>query len=765
MVISFSSCSIRKAVPKGEKLVNKVRIKDAPKETKEGLYNLIEEKPNRRIFGVYRFHLRMYLLSQKFKWLKSKKKKSNIWEPPKLYTAEATERSVDKMELYLKNQGYYNAKVSSVVKSQSKKKLKVKYLIQPGEAYKIADINFYIEDRLIDSLVRANEKDQIISPGVILKTDDLSAERERIMMLMRSNGYYGFSREYIYFDIDSSLGTHQVSINLGIQNPGMFSRHLQYKIADIYVQPNYSFADREKKDTILLTDGFYIIGSTQPQIDDLIYTYTFLKKGDLYDVNAIQNSLKKLRDIQQFKYIDIDFRPKSTETDSLALQLELKMTPYDRYELQTQAEVNTSEEKDNRPATPGRLYGMAGSYTFRDLNFTGRGIRMETQVRLAAELDNLNIPLSLYNYEFSFSNNLYFPKPFLRKLIPQKYEVNIKNSNLGFKWLWERNSDFNRSTGSANLGYVYQKGNFQHIITPLEFSYVQATLKSAEFKELIDTSDNLYLRNLFTSHTISASRWALYYSNKPVGSNNYRRYWELQFNAFEGAGNLYSLVAELFGSDAIGNDAATYKKKLFGMNFFQYYKGDYDIRYHQKTFSNNEMVYRAYLGLIIPYGNTENAVPFEKRYYAGGSNSIRGWNVRQLGPGTYSPPEPGELVYLQSGDIKMEFNFEYRFDLSSLLEMAVFADAGNIWNHPKNNFKVEGGEFSFDTFYKQFALAGGVATRFDFNYFIFRLDFAIPMRDPSVVGSSNDKWFPDKFYKTGKTGDILHVNFGIGYPF
>ena len=194
-------------------------------------------------------------------------------------------------------------------------------------------------------------------------------------------------------------------------------------------------------------------------------------------------------------------------------------------------------------------------------------------------------------------------------------------------------------------------------------------------------------------------------------------------------GNLFYLGSALVGQPVEGARGETYDRTFLGMHYFQYAKGDYDIRYHQKTLWNNEIVYRSYVSMIYPFGNTSNSVPFEKRYFAGGSNSIRGWAVRRLGPGSYYPENDDvNFVYLHSGDIKLEANIEYRFSVSPTLKMALFADAGNIWNNLSNNFQVPGGDWQWDRFYKEFAVAGGLGLQFDFTYFVFRTDLGFPFK-------------------------------------
>jgi outer membrane protein assembly factor BamA len=750
-------------VPKGQQLITKVKVKGAPGQYREEINELVVEKTNTRIFGVWRVRTRNWYVTEKWR-SKRGKEENTIWEAPSYYTESGTEATVNRMEAFLKNNGYFNVSVTAQVKYKGlrKRKAEVTYKIKKKKAYYINSVSRNVEDYDLFQLIEKDSKNSLLKKRKVFKSEDLVAERERVMMLLRQNGYYDFSREYIYFDLDSTLGNHKIDIQMGLKNPGMYQRHKVYVLNQVVFQE--SGTHETDSNLVALSSNIYRKGAGNPFLDDLLYRSLTFEMGEVYNESKIQESLKNLRKLKHYQYVDVQFNKDSLQSDTALLNINVKLTPLIRFQAQFQSEGITSEQNGAGRSFNGRMYGVAGSFTFRDLNFLERGIQSDIRLRVSSELSLINYPQILSNNEVTLSNNYYFAKPFLSGIIPKNLKKDIEQSTLSLNGFLESNPDFGRRTANISAGYLIEKGRFKHYVLPIDFNLISTNVTSDSFQTFLDTSANFFLKNLFDNHTIAGSRWGVYYSSKVIGSR--KSYIEFTANVLELGGNLFYLGSAIAGRPVEDERAETYDKTFLGMHYFQYAKGDYDFRFHQKTFWNNEIVYRVYAGMIYPFGNTSNAVPFEKRYFSGGSNSIRGWAVRRLGPGSYNPEnEDVNFVYLHSGDIKLEANIEYRFSVSPTLKMALFADAGNIWNHPSNNFQVPGGDWQWDRFYKEFAVAGGLGLRFDFTYFVFRTDLGFPFRNPSVVGAGAEKWFPKEIYVDGTLGQMVRFNFGIGYPF
>lgn len=759
-MVQLVSCTVYRHVPDGSQLVTKVKIKGAPGSQKSDLAGLVEEKPNSKIFGIWRLRTRNWYFTKK--WREKKGKESTIWEAPSYFSTEATTSTVEKMEAYLRNQGYFNVEVqgSAKLKGWRKRKAVVIYRINEGKVYKIDEISRNIEDYYIYLLMEEDKPNSLVESKTNFSTKLLVEERERLTQLIKSKGYYDFGREYIYFDLDSAFNTQKINVDIGIKNPGRFMRHKVYRIGSI------EFSNRNDPDTtmVLIGKNTYRRGEGNKYIDDLMEGSLTIGSGELYNPTRIEESLRNLRKLSKYQYVDLLFYKDSIDSDTALLNLKFVLTKNTRFQLQGQLEAITSEQSGEGRTFNGRLYGLAGSITFRDRDFSKRGIQMETTMRGATEISLADYPSLAANNQIGLSNSYYFARPFLARLIPDPILTMMSRSTLSLNGFVESNPDFRRSTFNVSAGYTIETKKLKHYLLPIDFYLISTNVLSQGFQTLLDTSQNLFLANLFDNHSIPGSRWAIYYSNKT--KSNHRNYLEVIGNVLELSGNLFYLTSRLLGKKVEGDLANTYENTLLGMHFFQYVKADYDVRWHYQTFWNDELVCRMYTGMIYPIGNTPTAVPFEKRYYGGGSNGIRGWGVRTLGPGSYRPLDADDsYIYFHSGDIKLEANIEYRFSISNVLKMAVFADAGNIWNHPSNNFQVEGGDWQWNRFYKEFAVAGGIGLRWDFNYFIFRTDLGIPMRDPAALGEGGDKWFPAERFNWNSLGNAYRFNFGIGYPF
>lgn len=732
-MVSLAGCTVFTHVPKGQHLVTKVRIKGAPNAHREGLMGIVEEKPNTRILGVWRLRTRNWYVQQT---IRKNDDKPTIWEPPTYHTDEGTLRTSQKMEQYLKNNGYFNAGVEYSVAfgGLRDKKARITYEVSRHKPYTIAEVLRSVEDKDLYEIVERDKANSLIKSRKVFNTDQLVAERERLLFLLRNAGYYRFSREYIYFDLDSSKGNHQIDIRIGIKNPEVYQRHQPYRVGKMY------FVEKDAPDshTVEIAPGLYRAGANNRFVDELLMQALAIHPGDTYNQDEVQATLRNLRNIQLYEYVDVAFELKDHEGDTGLVDLRFLLSPYMRRSIQAQAETITSEQ--NRAAgSPGRLYGLAGSLVYRDVNFANRGIQMETRLRMAWEASG-DDNKGLSNYEANIANTYYFARPFLGKVIPTGLLSHIARSSVNLSGIYESNPDFSRTTATVGLAYQLLHGRFKHYVLPIDFNMV-SSLPVGAFATTVE--ENPALKNLFDNHIICGARWGMYYSNNVIGSK--RNHVELSANILEVAGNLFYLVENV--TNTVVDD----------LKYFQYLKFDYDLRYHLHTFWDNEVVYRVYVGMIHPYGNTPNEVPYEKRYYTGGANSVRGWRLRQLGPGKYDGSE--EWVFYHSGNIRLEANMEYRFSISNLLKMAAFVDAGNVWNSDVSHFDeillVEKGAWPKWGFYKELAVAGGLGFRFDFTYFVFRTDVGLPLYKP----------YKEAWFKYGVVMNDVQLNVGIGYPF
>jgi outer membrane protein assembly factor BamA len=308
---------------------------------------------------------------------------------------------------------------------------------------------------------------------------------------------------------------------------------------------------------------------------------------------------------------------------------------------------------------------------------------------------------------------------------------------------------YTRTIANMSFGYNWRTGKYnEHFIYPLQFNIVKIERLDSTFANQISTSS--YLANAYKDVLILGGNYSYIFNNQLI--NRSRDYWFVRWN-IETAGNMLRAYNRVSNSEK--PDSTTHK--FMNQPFAQYVKTDIDIRYNYIINPAASMVYRGFFGVAIPYGNSK-AIPFERQYFAGGANSIRGWQVRTLGPGTYIPDTTATLLN-QTADIKIELNAEYRFKLFWVLEGAMFADAGNIWTYKSDNNR-EGTQFKFNNFYKDLAVGVGTGLRFDFNFFLLRLDFGMKLRDP-IIPETNKWIFSNRPYRWRDFTAVV----AIGYPF
>jgi hypothetical protein len=343
--------------------------------------------------------------------------------------------------------------------------------------------------------------------------------------------------------------------------------------------------------------------------------------------------------------------------------------------------------------------------------------------------------------------SILFPKFFT----PFKLEGFIKKyapkTSISVAYNFQSRPDFTRSVANGSFSYTW-KGNkyLTHTISPLELSYVQIYEEQSD-RKFLDSIRTTPLGYSFIDHVINSARYTLELNNQAIGKT--KDFFFARFN-IESAGNLLNLAHTTFSS----RDTAL----LLKVPYFQYLLGDIDLRYYNVIDKQNKFVYRLFVGLGYPLGKS-NALPYEKKYFSGGPNSIRAWNTRDLGPGSDTTSNANSIFPNKNGDIKLEANIEYRFKLFWKLEGALFLDAGNVWEIRKNEEKPRA-VFEWNRFYKEIAMGYGFGARLDLSFFLIRLDVGIKMRDPSLP--AGDRWFPGHDHFNMKD---LHLKFGIGYPF
>jgi len=756
--ILLFSCSPAKFVPRDRYLLNKVEMEvDNSDISKENAKSYIRQKENYKILGFAKFHLWLYNLSSRKKsesWLKK------IGEPPEIYDPALTDISEERLEQYLNNKGYFRAIVSSDVNFKEKsRKANLKYTINTGEQYKIKEINYHIGDSILRSLFFKDSTNLLLTAGTPFDFNLLEEQRQDIVELYKNEGIYYFSQDDVSYLADTTKFDKSVVLDLFIgdgrnDSTKEFSRYYINRFNVSVLPGSSSFTTRHNfedtfSDTVYREDITIFRNSEVKFRPNLFEDLIQMESGSLYRLDDAKNTFDAFNRLRQFRFIDIQFDEIKADRDTHLLDCFIRLAPMSKQSVSLDIEgTNTS----------GNL-GVAGNINYRhrnlfwgaellQLNFKGA---MERQQRVVED-----VPEYFNTREFGVESNLTVPKLLGPGTILNVFDDFLPKTVFTLGYNFQRRPEYTRTISNLKIGYDWMTSRFlKHTWNLIDFNMVNLYRFDPEF---IDFIKDLYIKSSFTDHLIFAMNYSLIHNTQKL--NIKQNYSYLRFNV-ETAGNLLNMLSSMTNrpkvrsADTLGVQTSSYYQ-IFNTRFAQYLKSDLEFRYGYIINKYTALMGRAFLGIGLPYGNFD-VLPFEKKYFTGGANGIRAWQVRSLGPGTYRAPP--DAYPNQSSDIKLEANIEYRFNLIGFLEGAFFLDAGNIWAINKKDNRP-GAQFRFGEFYKQLALGTGTGFRFDFNYFIFRLDIGMKLRDPSQ--ESGHGWI---IGNRSLTSDDFNLSFAIGYPF
>lgn len=772
------SCSPTKYVPKDEYLLDQSTIHfNGPRIDKEELIAIIKQKPNRRILGVFRFHLRMYNAAQF-----GKKRKWKTWlsktvgEEPVLLDTVLTHRSSSQLKLFLSKKGYFHSQVTDTV-IYKKKLAKVDYRITLNNPYYFGKISYSVADTGIRNILENDATNCLIHPGEIYDEGTVLSEQARIATLMKNNGYFLFLKEHIYFQADSANRNRTVNLKIvfldaafqtkSVSDSLGLKRHKQFFINDIFLYPNYNVfkTDRFYPDTALTPKGWKVVYDKNPVFKTSVLTKSvFLERDSLYDMRIVEDTYRRLTGLRSFKSVNIEFYPNLSDTAKSKLDAYIRLTPARKQSYSIAAEGTHSS---------GNL-GVSGNIAYQNRNvFRGaevfevklRGALEVQQLAVAVEeennstVSNLN-PLKSFNtIEFGPEFNLFFPGA-LTGLFGREFSKEAApRITVTAAYNYQLRPDYERSIFNLSSNYSWRQGKtITHIYQPLDVNFIDVSLDPA-FVDRINAINDVLIRQSYKPLMIPSFFKYTFLKTSKESKKHWKSFF--RFN-IQSSGNLINAINKWSGADLFYNNLTDISKdssksyRWFGIRYSQFVLGEIDYRLYYNFDPLRSLAGRFNLGLGKAYGNSI-ALPFVKSFFGGGANDIRAWTARTLGPGSF--PNGNEASYEQIGDIKIEGNFEYRFKVYKMLNAAAFVDVGNIWLIKPDSITLrQGGQFSWDRFYKEFAVGGGLGLRVDFSFFIIRLDVGVPVYDPGYTQSERFVLFTP-----GRRNPKF--NLGIGYPF
>ena len=750
----------------GAKLVkNKIDIFEKKKSRfyESDLESQTKQKPGVKFLGLVRLNVFFYRLGDASKGDNKLKRilRDDLGRVPVIVDTTMIETSIRAMNIYLKSQGYYYSEISYTVTNTKflKERKIVTYFIKLNNQFKYAKLNVNCPDKKIYKLVQASLDDSYIKMGKSLKRENLIEEQNRILNLLRNNGYYTFAKEYIDFNVDTNYSSDYVAIEINIKNQDDLKPFKIYKVRNLVINVEPSEKLLGATHDTITTNNFKYIPNGSKINPSIIAKMNFLMRGELFQQNNLSKTYSRLNDLQLFKLVTIT--PTILENDSdNAIDFSINLKQNDKYDIIVEPQAITSDQANLVNISSSRNYGLAAVIQFTDRNIFHNGEILQLRFRTSFEAqrgENINPKPFFNSSEQSFSASITIPQLlFLNKIDRKINNANTKtivNSSI----IYEKNVQYERRVFTLGSSYQINRKLISYYVAFPEFSFVRTHFTNSELEEKSKT--DIFLQNVFANNLIvNDIRLGFTYNSQPISKG--KNYIFLRWDVLELAGNLVSAFNFLLDEPKVTDTTRNIKNQyeLFGLNYFQYVKTYADFRFNHWLDMNNTMVYRVALGYALPYGNSPDYIPFEKRFFTGGANSLRAFRPRSIGPGVYSTTSQID----KSGDIKIEMNMEYRFNIyKHFFEGAVFTDAGNIWS-AKQDSRL-GADFDIQNFYNEMALGSGLGIRLNLGIFIFRLDGAVPLHDPSqefgkrwVINSAKDfDWYWDNSI----------FNFGIGYPF
>lgn len=747
-LLLLSACNSTKYVPEGDLLYTggSVKVEDSliskkqRKELKSIMEDMLRPKPNKSFLGLKPKLFFYNLVSEPKKpkgfkyWIKHK-----LGEAPVLFSAVDLDYNSDVLRNYSENNGHFKTRVEAD-STRHKDKATAEYIVRPGQQYKIKSVTFPTDSTKLSSSINRLKRRSLLKVGESYNLENIKLERKRIDTRLKEKGFYYFSEDDILVQVDSTVGKFEADLILKIKDETTANSKEQFRINDIFVYPNFSINDTIKGEggKIKSYRDFTIIDKNNT-FDPRVFDRTlYFDKDDLYNRTNHNLSLNRLVNLGTFKFVKNEFKVADTTGNYLNAYYYLTPLPKKSFRIEVLGKTNSA----NYTGTELNV-NWSNRNTFKGAELLSISTFAGLEVQTAGQNNGFNV------YRVGGEVSLVWP----RFIAPIKLKsgsgfVPKTKALLGYEFQ-ERSKLYSLNTFKGSFGYIWKENvRKEHELKITEITYASPMHVTALYDSQIN--DNAALGKVIEKQLIFGPTYSYTYTNTMQKRKKNTMYFRGDMDL---AGTLAGLVT---GADAKVKDP----KEILGVPFSQFVKLQADFRFYHKLSQNSEIASRVVAGGAFAYGNS-TTIPFIKQFFIGGTNSIRAFRARSIGPGSFVPEKnAGGFLPDQSGDVKLEFSTEYRAKIYSVVNGAVFFDAGNIWSiNAKDEFGVVQKEKNFSKkFYEDIAVGAGIGLRFDFSFLILRTDFAVPLRLP--YGPTSERWILDKVnLKSGV------FNLAIGYPF
>ncbi|HEX6223092.1 MAG TPA: BamA/TamA family outer membrane protein [Chryseolinea sp.] len=734
---------------------------------KEELQEYIQPKPNKKFLGM-RPGVWFYYIAGTPKKEKGGLRnfiKKKLGKPPVLFSDATPDKTAKNLNGQLNNEGYFQSKVSFETKTK-RKETKVIYNVILPRPFRLDTIRYpRPRDSVYASIITSLKETSLLKEKQRFDLERMQAEQARIEKELENRGFYYFDDRYLIFEADSTVGKRKVHLALKLEKGIPRKARRIYRINDVNIYSSHTLAldSTQKSSFTKVVNGYNIIDTANNFRPEVLTRLINLKKGDIYRRSDQELTLSHLMGLGTFKFVNIKFS--EADQDSFLLDADIHLTPLKKKSLRTEVQMTS---KSNNFVGPGV------SFTFTNRNFLRGGEMFQLRLNASYEVQissqtegeplnaievglesSLTVPRFITPFNINYSNSRYVPKTIFRA------GINVQN-RVGYYRL-----------NSFSVGYGYnwmETASKAHELYPLDISYVKTDKTSKAFEE--ELAKNPVLANSFQDQFIVGTRYS-YTVNTQLTETTLQKFEDRKYRThnfyFNGtadvAGNFLYLLQDIFGKTGQG------QPELLNSPYSPYVMGSIDVRHYLTFDPRNKLASRIIIGAGYPW-KAQTTLPYVKQFSIGGSNSIRAFPARSIGPGTYYVREenPDSVQFIdQRADLKLEGSIEYRFDITQkIFKGAVFLDGGNIWLlrqvSPDSAGYRDGGSFQLKTFMNQLAVGTGLGLRLDFSFFVLRLDTAFPLRKPWLV---EDPWVIDDidFGSSTWRKENLIFNIAIGYPF
>ena len=778
-----SACNVTRNLASGEYLLQKVKVeedREAPRKERipsADLKKYIRQNPNKHFLGTD-FYVWFYNLANpdKDNWWNNFKRK--IGEEPVILNLGLTAKSAENLQIYMNSRGFFSSKVTCEVDTTyRKRRAKVIYRTTQNAPYRISSISYDFRDKFLEDIILPDTTNTLLHVGNIFDITVLDRERERIATYLKERGYYNFTVNNIEYIADTLGGNRKVGVKVVIKqnitgydeqgNP-VRENNVVYRIREINIMPNYEPTAAKTDpnyvsglDTVRMR-GLNVVynGNRRPSVRPKALRYSVpLYPNYIYDIRQVRRTYDDIMSLGYFKSAKIVFEEMPRIIDRTnyisyigehntrdSLRVNYTQEGYLRCNILCTPALKQNFNVELEASTTSSFYGLSATVGYQNRNIF-RGVEaLDISATVGYEYMKAPDAKRRHAMEIGVTAGLWFPRliPFHISTLSPIYQPRTK---LEISFNHQDRPYYRRNLSRLMWGYTWKyKRHSSFSLNPIDINLVDVGYLDEEYSQSLK---NEYLKNSFTSQLICGMSGSYVFSN-PLNENKLNS-TVVRIN-YELAGNLVNGLSHLFSSPAAGKNY----HEIFGIRYSQYLRFDISISHKLQFGKKTALVGHIFGGYGLPYGNSES-IPFDRLFYAGGSNSMRGWSPRTLGPGSSAKPT-GVVYPSQLANMKLEANLEFRFPIWGIFHGATFLDLGNIWYTGANSKDVpEGAEFAFDTFYKQLGFNTGLGLRLDIKFAILRLDWGIQLHNPNnPVG---ERWIHNFKWRN------MALNFGVGYPF